>query len=92
MSIRLEIRVTPRASRTSVEMRDGRIVVRVTAPPVDSAANEAVQLALAEALGLPRRTVQIVRGQTGRQKLVEISGLDDADVQRRIAALKTSAR
>ena len=92
MSVRLDIRVTPRASRTSVDIRDGRVVVRVTAPPVDSAANEAVQLALAEALGLPRRAVQIVRGHTGRQKLVEISGIDDTDMQRRIAALKTSGR
>jgi uncharacterized protein (TIGR00251 family) len=90
--VRLEIRVTPRASRTSVELRDGRVLVRVTAPPVDSAANEAVREALAEALDVPRRAVQIIRGQTGRQKIVEIAGIDAAELQRRIAGVKKTPR
>jgi uncharacterized protein (TIGR00251 family) len=90
--VRLEIRVTPRASRTSVELRDGRVLVRVTAPPVDSAANEAVRDALADALDVPRRAVQIIRGQTGRQKIVQIAGIDAAELQRRIAGAKKTPR
>ena len=85
--MRLEIRVTPRASRTSVAVREGRVLVRVTAPPVDSAANEAAEKALAESLGVPRRFVRIVRGHAGRQKLVEISGIDDAEIRRRLDGL-----
>jgi uncharacterized protein (TIGR00251 family) len=48
--------------------------VAVTAPPVDGAANAAVIDALAEAFGVPRRSVQIVRGETGRRKTVRITG------------------
>lgn len=49
--------------------------VRLTAPPVDGAANEALIALLAERLGLPKRSISIVRGATGRQKTVEISGM-----------------
>ena len=87
MHARLEVRVTPRASRTRVEVRDGRVLVKVTAPPVDSAANEAVQDALAAALDLPRRAIRIVHGRAGRNKLVEIAGIDDGELRRRVAAL-----
>ena len=48
--MRLEVRVIPRASRNEILVRDGILTLRVTAPPVDSAANAAVQEALAAAL------------------------------------------
>jgi hypothetical protein len=86
--MRLDIKVTPRASRAGVEWRDGQLVVRVTAPPVEGAANEAVRETLAEALDVPRRTVQIVAGQSGRRKIVEISEITDAELQRRLAGVK----
>jgi uncharacterized protein YggU (UPF0235/DUF167 family) len=63
--------VTPRAGRAAVGgVRDGELVVRVTAPPVEGAANEAVIAALAGALGVARRDVRLEAGTRGRSKLV----------------------
>ncbi len=64
--------------------RDNRIVVRVTAPPVDRAANEAVVALLAERLDIPRRAIRIVGGETSRNKSVEIDGLDTATIRARL--------
>ena len=70
-----DIQVGPRASRTAVGPSVGkRLRVAVSAPPVDGAANAAVIEALAEAFGVPRRAVEIVRGQTGRRKTVRLAG------------------
>ena len=67
--------MTPRASRDELAgMRDGVLAVRVTAPPVDDAANKAVVRLLAKRAGVARGRVRIVRGQRGRLKLVEIEG------------------
>ena len=83
--LRVGLRVVPRASRTSVEgVRAGRVLIRVTAPPVDSAANEAVVAILAAALDLPRRAIRIVAGTSGRNKTVEISGLPEAQLRARL--------
>jgi uncharacterized protein len=71
--VRIEVRVTPRADRDEVTgMRDGALRVRVTAPPVDEAANKAVVKLLAKRAGVARGRVRIVRGGRGRNKLVEI--------------------
>jgi uncharacterized protein (TIGR00251 family) len=71
---RFEIRVIPRASRTGVAgVRDGRLLVRVTAPPVDGAANDAAVRVLAKALDVPSAVVRISSGQTSRNKTVEIA-------------------
>jgi uncharacterized protein len=82
---RLDLRVVPRASRTKIDgVRDGRLVVRVTAPPVDDAANRAVVETLAEALHLPRSAVRIVTGTSGRNKSVELIGVSADEVRRRL--------
>jgi uncharacterized protein (TIGR00251 family) len=84
----LDVRVIPRSSRAGVGgVRDGRLVVRVTAAPVDDAANDAVVRALAEALEVPRRAVRITAGATSKNKAIEISGVDAATIQQRIAGL-----
>jgi uncharacterized protein len=86
---RLEVRVMPRASRTGLDgVRDGRVLVRVTAPPVDRAANDAAVRALADALDLPAATVRISAGHTHRNKTVEIAMPID-DVRRRLKAILT---
>jgi uncharacterized protein (TIGR00251 family) len=54
--------------------------VKVTAPPVDAAANEALLRLLAETLNCPRSAVQLARGQTSRHKLVKIYGLAAVEV------------
>ena len=69
------VRVIPRSSRTQLaEIRDGWLLARLTAPPVDGAANEALIRLLAKELGMPRRAVRIVSGEHGRQKSVLIEG------------------
>jgi uncharacterized protein (TIGR00251 family) len=74
--VRFEVRVQPRASRTAVQgPRDGRLVVHVTAPPVDAAANEAVIELLARELGVPKRAVRIVSGHRGRTKVIDVAGV-----------------
>jgi hypothetical protein len=61
--------------------------VRVTAAPVDDAANEAVVRTVADALDVPRRAVRIVAGATSKNKAIEISGVDAATIHKRIAGL-----
>ena len=58
--------------------------MRLTAPPVDGAANEALIALLAERLGLPKRSISIVSGVTGRQKIVEIVGMAEEEVEKRL--------
>lgn len=70
---RLEVRVTPGASRDEVRIVDRAVHLRVTAPPADGVANEAVLRLLAAALGRPRRDLTLLRGATARTKLVGIA-------------------
>jgi uncharacterized protein (TIGR00251 family) len=84
--VRLRLRVQPRASRDAITgFRDDVLSVRVTAPPVDGAANAAVRGLLAEALGVARSRVRVVRGARGRDKVVEIDGLTHAEARTRLA-------
>ena len=76
----LSVKVQPRASRNEIGCLHGNeLKIAVTAPPVDSAANQAVLEFLAETLGLPRRAVTLVRGQTSRHKLLRLDGLTAED-------------
>jgi uncharacterized protein (TIGR00251 family) len=81
-SIRVGVHVQPRASRSEVVgMHGTALKVRLHAPPIDGAANEALVLLLAERLGVPRRAVRIVAGATARAKTVEIDGTTEAAVR-----------
>jgi len=82
--MRLAVRVLPRSSRNSIEWEQETLKVRLTAPPVDGAANEALIALLAERLGLPKRSISIVSGVTGRQKIVEIVGMAEEEVEKRL--------
>ena len=83
---RIDIRVVPRASKNAVEgVRDGRVVVRVTAPPVDGAATAAAVEALAHALDVAPSRIQIVRGHASRNKTVDVGGLSGADIASKLA-------
>ena len=64
--------------------RDGTLLIKVTAPPVDSAANAAVVDLLSAALDIPKRAIRIVRGETSRTKQLEIEGLTLDDVRERL--------
>ncbi len=71
--VRVLVRVVPRAGRDEVGgMRDGALLVRVAAPAVDGAANEAAAKALGRALGVPAGAVRIERGARSRSKLVSL--------------------
>ena len=81
----LRVRVQPRAARAAVTgWRDDALVVRVTAPPVDGAANTAVRELLAGVLGVPPSTVRVIRGERGRDKLVRIDGLTPTEARARL--------
>jgi uncharacterized protein (TIGR00251 family) len=82
----LELVVQPRASRTrAVGEHDGRLKVQLAAPPVDGEANAALVSFLAEALGVRKADVAIVRGETGRRKTVRVQGVKAADASARLA-------
>jgi hypothetical protein len=81
----LRVRVQPRASRDALGgERDGALVVRLTAPPVDGAANKALLRFLARALGVAPSALQIARGAKGRDKQVRVAGLDAAVLRARL--------
>lgn len=86
--LRLTVRLTPRGGRDAVEgwARDenGRpyLKVRVTAPPVDGAANAALEKLIAKALKRPKSAVRIVSGEQARVKQLEIDGVDEAELVR----------
>ncbi len=77
--VRLLIRVQPRASRTEiVGEHDGRLKLRLKAPPVDGAANQALIAFLAKRLRLPKNQITISSGATGRSKTVQVTGIEVA--------------
>ena len=78
MAERIEVRLQPRAPRDEiVGQRGGRLVVRVTAPPVDDRANVALCRLIAKRAGVARSRVRVVTGLRSRDKVVEISGLGE---------------
>jgi uncharacterized protein (TIGR00251 family) len=85
--IRLALRVQPRAARTRVVGPHGQALkVQVAAAPVDGAANAAVVSLIAEWLGVPRRAVAIIQGDSGRDKVVEVAADDPGALAERVAA------
>ncbi len=78
----INVRVIPRSGKNLIEWEEGGLKVHVTAPPVDGAANDALIVLLAEFLGLHKRNIQIVRGTTGRHKIVEITGMTTETVEK----------
>ncbi len=82
----LAIRVTPRASRDEIAevMPDGSIRVRLTAPPVEGKANKALIKFLAKVLGVAPSRLEIIAGETGRDKLISVLDMDAETAQRKI--------
>ena len=81
----LSIKVQPRASKNAIgEVLGEELKVKVTAPPVDSAANEALVEFLAETLGCARSAVRIARGQTSRHKQILVVGVSAAEIAERL--------
>ena len=85
--MRITIRVIPRSGQNTLAWEEGQqeqLKARLTAPPVDGAANEALVTLLAERLHIPKRAIQIVRGATSRLKTVEIDGLTAEELRSRL--------
>lgn len=81
----LDISVSPNAPRTEVTgWHDGALRLRLAAPPVDGAANEALRKWLAHQLGVPQSQVELLRGQTSRRKQWAID-IDEASACRWLA-------
>ncbi|MGE0787850.1 MAG: DUF167 domain-containing protein [Sandaracinaceae bacterium] len=87
--VRFSVRVAPRASADAIGGVHGDALrVRVSAPPVDDAANRGVVELLARALRVPKRAVRIVGGHASKSKLVEVDGVEPAAIE----ALARAAR
>lgn len=83
---RITVRVTPRSGKDSVESGAGGVLlVRVTAPPDEGKANAAVCRVIAGVLGVPKTSVTVVRGHSSRTKAIEIDGLAQDEVERRLS-------
>ena len=83
----LRVRVQPRASKDALGgEREGALVVRLTAPPVEGAANEALARFLGKTLGVAPSAVRVVSGASGRNKVVSVAGLDAATARERLGA------
>ena len=81
--VMLDVRVIPRASRSQIAgTRNGALVVRLSAPPVDGAANAELVELLAGELGIPRRSITLIAGERSRSKRVRVLGVTVADVER----------
>ena len=89
-AVRVGVHVQPRASRSEiVGLHGAALKVRLQAPPVDGAANEALVRLLADRLGVPRTSVHVVAGTTSRAKTVEIEGTTEEAVRALAAPRET---
>ena len=80
-AVTFDVLVSPRAGRERIgPVVDDRLKIAVTAPPADGEANAAVIEAIARALRVPRRAVEIVRGESSRRKTLRVIGISAAQV------------
>ena len=87
MSAEIRVRLQPRAKRTELAgQRDGALLVRVTAPPVDGRANDALCRLIAKSAGVAPSRVAIVRGATVREKVVRVEGVAERELRRALGA------
>lgn len=87
MSVRITVKVHPRAKRTRLAGLVGDIYkIEVAAPPIEGRANEACVKFLADVLGIPKSAIRVASGTTGRVKLLDISGVSEEVVRTRLAS------
>jgi uncharacterized protein (TIGR00251 family) len=81
----IDVRVIPRAAKSGIAgVRDGALLVRLNAPPIDGAANEELIAVIASALDVPKRAVTIATGDRSRQKRVRVDGITIAHAASRL--------
>ena len=80
--VELDVLVVPRSSRNQIAgEHDGRLKIQLNAPPVDGEANAALVQFLAKTLGLKKKDVAIVSGETSRRKRIRVNGISAAALQ-----------
>ena len=83
----VDIRLVPRGGRDAiVGERDGAVLIRVSAPPVEGRANAALIAFVAKTLRVPKSSVRIVRGETSRDKAIAVDGFAAAAVRAALLA------
>jgi uncharacterized protein (TIGR00251 family) len=84
----IAVRVTPRASRNKIAeiLPDGTIKIHIAAPPVDGEANEKLIEFLSDVLNIAKSRLEIVAGESGRDKLISVLDMDAETVNQRIVA------
>jgi uncharacterized protein (TIGR00251 family) len=91
--IRLNVRIQPGAARTEIlGEHGGALKIRIAAPPVDGAANEALVRFLAEMLGVRRGAVTIRSGASGRAKVLRVAGITPREAASRLGLLNFRQR
>lgn len=82
----LSVKLQPRASRNEIGAPLGdELKIKVTAPPVDAAANQALVEFLAEKLDCPRGKVELIRGHTSRHKIVMLHGITPGAILQKLS-------
>jgi uncharacterized protein (TIGR00251 family) len=82
-TVTLKVRLQPRATRNGIDGLHGdALKVKVTAPPVEGRANKAVKKLLAEQLGLSPSQIEIIAGERSREKVLRISGISRAEMEK----------
>ena len=85
---RISVRLTPKASSNAItDYADGVVSMRITAPPVEGAANAACCAFLAEALGVRKSQVSLVSGAKSRSKVLLVTEMPSDEAERRLTLL-----
>ena len=85
--VEIDVRVIPRAGRSAIAgERDGRLLVRLSAPPVDGAANQALIELFSKLFDRPKRDVRLVSGERSRAKRVAVDGVSAGQARERLTA------
>ncbi len=77
-SVEIQVQIQPKSSRDEiVGIHDGRLKIKLAAPPVDGKANERAISFIAKSLGVPKSGVEIVRGRISKLKTLRVLGIDE---------------
>ena len=91
--VRITVRVVPRAARSGIAgTRDGDLLVRLNAPPVEGAANAELVEVIAGALGVPKRAISIAAGEKSRRKTIQVTGVPVDEVQSKLSSALAAVR
>jgi len=83
----LAVRVTPGAKRNAVTaLKEGVWNIKIAAPPVEGRANEELVAFLSKKLDICRNSLNVIKGQSSRNKLVSVSGMSQKEIARRLSA------